>query len=82
MRDCVAALNRQLSRADLVLAASRRQRDLWLGHLAALGRVNPVTYDDDHHLGALLRVVPFGLPDGIPFRAAAPVDARRAAGRR
>ncbi len=66
VRDCVAALNRQLSRADLVLAGSDRQRDLWLGHLAALGRVNPVTYDDDHHLAGLLRIVPFGVQDGFP----------------
>ncbi len=73
VRDCVAALNRQLSRADLVLAGSDRQRDLWLGHLAALGRVNPVTYDDDHHLAGLLRIVPFGVPDGVAEPAAGAV---------
>jgi glycosyltransferase involved in cell wall biosynthesis len=68
VRDCVRALNRQLARADLVLAASPRQRDLWLGHLAALGRINPVTYDDDPTLARLVAVVPFGVPDGAPAR--------------
>ena len=72
VRDTVRSLNRQLGRADLVLAASGRQRDLWLGHLAALGRVNPVTYDDDPQLRRLLAVVPFGVPAGRPAPAAAP----------
>jgi glycosyltransferase involved in cell wall biosynthesis len=70
VRDAVRSLNRQLGRADLVLAASGRQRDLWLGHLAALGRVNPVTYDDDPELRRLLAVVPFGVPAGHPAPAA------------
>ncbi|MTD14130.1 glycosyltransferase family 1 protein [Nakamurella sp. YIM 132087] len=72
VRDTVTSLNLQLSRADLVLAASARQRDLWLGHLAALGRINPVTYDAAHDLSGLLRVVPFGLPDAPPVRSARP----------
>ena len=72
VRDTVRSLNRQLGRADLVLAASERQRDLWLGHLAALGRVNPVTYDDDPQLRRLLAVVPFGVPAGRPVPAATP----------
>ena len=41
VRDCVRSLNIQLARADLVLCASPRQRSLWIGHLAALGRINP-----------------------------------------
>lgn len=60
VRDCVRALNGQLARADLVLCASDRQRSLWLGHLAALGRINPLTYDESPDLAALLAVVPFG----------------------
>ena len=63
VRDAVGALNVQLGRADFVLCASERQRALWTGHLAALGRVNPVTYDRAHDLSALLAVVPFGVPD-------------------
>lgn len=57
----VAATSRQLARADLVLCASPRQRDLWLGHLAALGRVSPALYDEDPSLGSLVALVPFGL---------------------
>jgi glycosyltransferase involved in cell wall biosynthesis len=68
VRDCVRALNRQLARADLVLCATARQRALWIGHLAALGRVNPVVYDADpaHDLSGLLAVVPFGVPEAPP----------------
>jgi len=43
------------------LCASQRQRDLWIGHLAALGRVNPATYDHDRDLESLVRVAPFGI---------------------
>ncbi len=73
VRDCITALNVQLSRADFVLCASGRQRALWLGHLAALGRVNPVTYDDAADLAGLVGIVPFGTP------ARPPVDGDRAA---
>lgn len=64
----VASAGAALARADLVLCASERQRDLWLGHLGALGRVNPATYDADPTLRALVAVVPFGLPDAPPVR--------------
>jgi glycosyltransferase involved in cell wall biosynthesis len=65
-RDAVRSLAVQLSRADLVLCASDRQRSLWLGHLAALGRVNPATYDQSPELRGLLAVVPFGVPAEPP----------------
>jgi glycosyltransferase involved in cell wall biosynthesis len=71
VRDTVRALNGQLGRADLVLCASSRQRALWLGHLAALGRVNPLTYDPSPDLAELVAVVPFGTS------APPPVSARR-----
>jgi glycosyltransferase involved in cell wall biosynthesis len=67
--ECTSALNAQLGRGDLFLCASSKQRDFWLGHLAALGRVNPVTYDDDPTLESLIAVVPFGLPDTPPARS-------------
>jgi glycosyltransferase involved in cell wall biosynthesis len=70
VRDCITSLNLQLSRADFVLCASDRQRALWLGHLAALGRLNPVTYDSAADLSGLVAVVPFG----TPARAPAPGD--------
>ncbi|HEV3402094.1 MAG TPA: glycosyltransferase family 2 protein, partial [Acidimicrobiales bacterium] len=64
--ECTRALNTQLSRGDLFLCASPKQRDFWLGHLAALGRINPDTYDDDQTLSSLVAVVPFGLPEAAP----------------
>jgi|SRR5579875_496327 len=60
------ALNEQFKRGDFFICASERQRDLYLGQLAALGRVNPATYDDDPTLRKLIDVVPFGLPDAEP----------------
>jgi glycosyltransferase involved in cell wall biosynthesis len=70
--DSVAAstdvLNEQLRRGDYFLCASNRQRDFWLGHLASLGRVNPLTYDEDPTLRALIGVVPFGVPATPPAR--------------
>ncbi len=54
-------LNLQLSQADLVLAANERQRDLWLGNLAAIGRVTPAVYDADPSLRSLIDVAAFGV---------------------
>jgi glycosyltransferase involved in cell wall biosynthesis len=63
VRDAVRALDVQLARADFLLCASDRQRALWIGHLAGLGRVNPVVYDASPDLAGLIAVVPFGVPD-------------------
>jgi glycosyltransferase involved in cell wall biosynthesis len=65
------ALDDQLRRADLVLCASERQRLFYLGHLAALGRINPATYRDDPDLRALLDLMPFGLDPVAPEPGAA-----------
>jgi glycosyltransferase involved in cell wall biosynthesis len=59
-------LRRAASWGDLFLCASEPQRHFWLGVLATLGRVNPLTYERDPTLRALLEVVPFGLPDFAP----------------
>lgn len=59
-------LNDQLRRGDYFLCASPKQRDLWLGQLAALGRVNHVLYDEDNSLTERLRIVPFGVEDRAP----------------
>jgi glycosyltransferase involved in cell wall biosynthesis len=64
--DRVELLNEQLLRADFVMAASDRQRLFYLGQLAALGRLNPLTYNDGADLERLLAVVPFGLPTEPP----------------
>ncbi len=68
VRHATAVLNDQLLRGDYLLCASEKQRDLWLGQLAALGRVNPATYDDDPDLRALLDIAPFGIEDDPPIR--------------
>lgn len=64
--NAVRALNRQMTRADFMICASEKQRDFWLGALATLGRVNPITYDADESLRSLIDVVPFGVPDQEP----------------
>ncbi|MEX1078642.1 MAG: glycosyltransferase family 4 protein [Homoserinimonas sp.] len=58
-------LNEQLALGDFFLCASERQRLFYLGQLAALGRVNPATYETDPHFARLLAVAPFGL-DATP----------------
>jgi glycosyltransferase involved in cell wall biosynthesis len=55
-----------LSTGDAFLCASERQRDLWLGLLTALGRVNIDAYTADPTLRSLIDVVPFGLESEPP----------------
>lgn len=57
----LAQLIESVVRADFMMCASIRQRDLWLGFLAALNRVNPATFAADRSLNSLLKIVPFGL---------------------
>src|SRR5439155_14894704 len=68
VRGSTGVLNDQLLRGDFFLCASSKQRDFWLGQLAALGRVNPHTYDEDETLESLITVVPFGLADIKPVQ--------------
>ncbi len=53
-------------RADAFLCAGARQRDLWLGALAAAGRLNWDTAHDDPRLDRFLMMVPFGVPSTPP----------------
>ena len=69
--------NAGLRRGDFFTCASERQRDFWLGSLAALGRVNAYNYEGDPLLTRLVSVVPFGLPE----RASPPQWAGLAGGR-
>lgn len=62
-------LNVQVERADFMLCASEKQRDFWLGQLAAMGRINPVTYDEDASLRSLLAVAPFGVTNEEPVQS-------------
>ncbi len=66
VRVATDVLNEQLRRGDYFLCASTKQRDFWLGQMAALGRINPLTYDEDETMASLIGVVPFGLPSEPP----------------
>jgi glycosyltransferase involved in cell wall biosynthesis len=51
----------QLRRGDFFICASERQRDFWLGMLAASGRITSAVYRKDPNLDRLLAVAPFGI---------------------
>ncbi len=65
----------QLARGDYFLCSSERQRDFWLGHLSAAGRLNAATHAQDPTLRALLDVVPFGISEIPPVNAGSPLRA-------
>jgi glycosyltransferase involved in cell wall biosynthesis len=65
-----ALLNEQLKLGDFFLCANERQRDYWLGALAALGRLNHDTWDGSD-FRRLIDLVPFGLPADAPQPAPA-----------
>jgi glycosyltransferase involved in cell wall biosynthesis len=50
-----------LATGNAFVCASERQRDLWLGGLAAAGRLEVELYRSDASLRGLIDVVPFGL---------------------
>jgi GT2 family glycosyltransferase len=58
--------NEMLYYGDFYICASERQRDFWMGMLAALNRVNPYSYNQDPQMRKLIDVVPFGLPSNKP----------------
>jgi len=59
----------QLGRGDFFLCSSAQQRFFYLGWLGALGRVNPLTLEDDPELQRLITELPFGTPrEGPPSR--------------
>ena len=55
-----------LTWADFVLYANERQRHLYLGMLATLGRITPEAYANDRELSGLLGYAPFGVRPGEP----------------
>jgi GT2 family glycosyltransferase/glycosyltransferase involved in cell wall biosynthesis len=65
VEDATEVLNIQLARADFIVCASERQRMMYLGQLAAIGRVHPEQYLLDQDLRKLIDVAPFGL-DAVP----------------
>ena len=62
----VDAIRIQIEHGDFFLCATERQRDLWLGHMLALGRVNFASYAQDRTLRKLIDVAPFGIPEEPP----------------
>lgn len=61
-------LNKQLMRADYFLCASEKQRLFWLGQLASVNRINPLTVAPNEDLDSLVSVVPFGIQDEAPVQ--------------
>jgi glycosyltransferase involved in cell wall biosynthesis len=59
-----ATLMQSLLRGDLFLCSSEAQRLFYLGALLAVGRVNPIAFENDPHFDALIRMAPFGVPPG------------------
>jgi glycosyltransferase involved in cell wall biosynthesis len=64
-------VNSILQAADFFVCASDRQRDFWLGALAANGRLGPESYTLDPTLRDLIDVVPFGIPAEQPQKTRA-----------
>jgi glycosyltransferase involved in cell wall biosynthesis len=59
----------QLKWGDFFLCASEKQRDFWLGMLAAFNRLNPAIYQQDKTFRNLVDIVPFGIPSRSPQHA-------------
>lgn len=62
----LGVIRRQLLAGDFFICATERQRDFWLGMLAAVGRVGPSWYQVDPTFRALIDVVPFGMAGQPP----------------
>lgn len=67
----MGALMEQLLAGHFFICASERQRDFWLGMLAAAGRILPAGYLEDKTLHALIDTVPFGIADEPPVATGA-----------
>lgn len=58
----------ELSLGDYFICASEKQKDYWMGMLAAINRVNPMTYGDNIKMDKLIGVVPFGMDNKDPVK--------------
>jgi glycosyltransferase involved in cell wall biosynthesis len=67
-RHSVGIMNKLVRLGDFFLCGNERQRDFWLGVLAANGRVNPLNYRQDSSLQALVGIVGLGFPNRPPRR--------------
>lgn len=61
-----AVMTARLRAADVVLCASVEQRHLYIGWLAAIGRLSAQLVERDAAVDQLVRVVPFGCPSHAP----------------
>ena len=66
----VKTVNDMLRFSDYFICASEKQRDMWIGQLSAVGRLNPETYHDDSSLRQLIDIVPFGVDEVAPVQTA------------
>ncbi|MBN2146112.1 MAG: glycosyltransferase family 4 protein [Anaerolineales bacterium] len=64
----VQAMNRLARLGDFFICGNARQRDFWVGVLAANGRINPRTFANDPSLCSLIDVVGVGFPDRRPVQ--------------
>lgn len=62
----IVITNRLARLGDFFICGSERQRDLWMGVLAANGRVNARTFAHDPALRRLIDVVGIGFPNHAP----------------
>lgn len=62
----IALLNAQLLVGDFFICANERQRDFWLGLLAANGRLSARSFDLDPSFQRLIQIVPFGVSPERP----------------
>ena len=65
-REVTLTAGAMVAAASRVMCASESQRDLWLGFMAALGRIPVGAYDADPTFRSFVDVVPFGVPDEPP----------------
>ncbi len=62
----IQVVNRLAKMGDYFICGNERQRDLWLGVLAANGRINPRNLSDDDTLHRLIDIVGVGFPSRPP----------------
>jgi len=59
----------QIQQSDHYLCANERQKSLWLGVLALLGKLNSKSYSHDKDAGELISMVPTGVSDSLPAKS-------------
>lgn len=60
------ALLNQIRFGDYFICANEKQKDFWIGMLAALDKINPKEFDLSNKLERLIGLVPFGISEVEP----------------